>query len=133
MKKEIIYTDKGPRFEKLKLPFSQATAFGDLVFVSGQVSFDPQSDQLVKGSFEEQVRRTLDNIKTILEGAGSSLDDVLKVTVFLTDMGNFGKLNEIYRTYFPHNQPARSCVQVAALAEGLLVEIECIACRSKVY
>ncbi len=131
MKKEIIHVENGPGFEKLNLPFSQATAYGDLIFVSGQVSFDPQSDQLFKGSFEEQVRRTLDNVKIILEGTDSSLDDVLKVTVFLTDMKNFGKLNEIYRGYFPDNQPARSCFQVAALAEGLLVEIECIACRSK--
>ncbi len=131
MKKEIICTEKGPRFENLNLPFSQATAFGDLVFVSGQVSFDPESAKLIKGNFEEQVRRTLDNVQIILEGAGSSLDDVLKVTVFLTNMNNFGKLNEIYREYFPENQPARSCFQVAALAESLLVEIECIACRSE--
>lgn len=131
MKKEIVFTEKGPKFKELNLPFSQATAFGDLVFVSGQVSFDPQKEQLVKGGFEEQVRLTLNNLKVILEGAGSSLEDVLKVTVFLTDMSNFGKLNEIYRSYFNGNFPARSCVQVAALAEGLLVEIECIACRSK--
>jgi 2-iminobutanoate/2-iminopropanoate deaminase len=130
MKKEIIFTEKGPRFEGMNLPFSQATAFNDLIFVSGQVSFDPETDQLVQGDFEAQLRRTLDNIRIVLEGGGSSLDNVLKVTVFLTDMGNFSKLNDVYREYFPDRQPARSAFQVAALAEGLLVEIECIACRN---
>ena len=109
------------------LPFSPGVKAGDYVFTSGQVGPADDKGAEVKG-VEAQTRQTLENVKNILEIAGSSLSDVVKVTVFLVDIGDFARMNEVYRSYFPQDPPARSTVVVAALAKpDWLVEIECIA------
>jgi 2-iminobutanoate/2-iminopropanoate deaminase len=123
MQKQIIFT---PKVAKSASPLSQAVAFGSLLFVSGQVAGDPTGGR-VEGGFEAQARQVMENIKAILEEAGSSLDCVLKVTAFLSNMDDFPKFNEIYRTYFPKDFPARSCFQVGRLGPGFLVEIEAMA------
>lgn len=106
---------------------SSGIRFGNLLFVSGQGAHDPVTHKVVEGPFPNQVRRCLDNVKTVLEAAGSSLDRVLKCTVFLTDIGNFQAMNEVYHTYFPSDPPARSTVAVRDLPGESPVEIECIA------
>lgn len=123
MQKRIIST---PKVAGSASPLSQAAAFGSLLFVSGQVAVDP-TGKTVEGGFETQTRQVMENIKAILEEAGSSLDCVLKVTAFLSNMDDFPKFNEIYRTYFPKDFPARSCFQVGRLGPGFLVEVEAIA------
>ncbi len=100
---------------------------GHLLFVSGQLGFDPETALLVEGGVEAQAHQALKNLRAILESAGSGLENVLKTTVFLMDMGDFAKVNAIYAEYFTENPPARSAVQVAALPKGGLVEIEAIA------
>ena len=111
-------------------PYSQATRFGDLVFVSGQVAFDGATSAPLEGGFEIQARRVFENLKAVLEHAGASLETVLKTTCFLVDMTDAPVFNTIYREYFPVEQPARSTFQVAALSPGLLVEVEAIAVAS---
>jgi len=123
MQKRIIFT---PKVAKSISPLSQAVAFGSLLFTSGQVAVDP-TGRPVEGGFEAQARQVMENIKAILEEAGSSLDCVLKVTAFLSNMDDFPKFNEIYRTYFTKEFPARSCFQVGRLGPGWLVEVEAIA------
>jgi 2-iminobutanoate/2-iminopropanoate deaminase len=110
------------------LPFSPAIQFGNLVFVSGQIALNPSTQKLAGGTIQDQVRQCMENVKAVVEAAGSSMDKVLKCTVFLTDMANFPAMNEVYRTYFPTDPPARSTVAVKDLAMGSPVEIECIAC-----
>lgn len=107
--------------------YSSGIQFGQLLFVSGQVPFDPETRKLVEGPFPNQVRRCLENVKMVLEAAGSSLDRVLKCTVFLTDITNFQAMNEVYRTFFPHDPPARTTVAVRELPGDSPIEIECIA------
>ncbi|MGE5581616.1 MAG: RidA family protein [Bacillota bacterium] len=107
-------------------PLSQAVRAGDLVFVSGQVPVDPATNSLVKDGVEKQTEVVLERIKLILQAAGCSLTDVVKVTVFLTDIGNFAAMNRVYQRYFPVNPPARSCVE-AKLAIDAALEIEAIA------
>jgi 2-iminobutanoate/2-iminopropanoate deaminase len=109
-------------------PYSQAIVCGNLVFSSGQIALDPASGELLGGSdVRTQARRVMDNLKGVLEGAGTSLDKVVKTTIFLTDLGDFGAVNEIYGAYFTGDPPARSTVQVAGLPKGALVEIEAVA------
>jgi 2-iminobutanoate/2-iminopropanoate deaminase len=110
-------------------PYSQAVVFGGgLVFCSGQVALDPATGELVGASdVKAQTRRVMENLKAVLEAAGSSLDRVAKTTIFLADMGDFAAVNEVYGSYFTVEPPARSTVQVAALPRGALVEIEAIA------
>ncbi|NQT71396.1 MAG: hypothetical protein HQ553_01340 [Chloroflexi bacterium] len=96
-------------------PYSPAMVYGSLVFVSGQVPIDPKKGNLISNDFEQQVEQTFVNLKTILEEAGSSLDRVIKTTAFLTDMGDFPKLNEVYKKHFQKDRPARSCVEVSRL------------------
>ncbi len=108
-------------------PYSQAVSFKDLLFVSGQCPKDPETGQIRHGSIEEQVRLTLENLKVVLHAGGSSLNNVLKVTVFLIDMNDFDIMNKIYKEYFPANKPARSCIQAAKLPFEIKVEIEAIA------
>jgi 2-iminobutanoate/2-iminopropanoate deaminase len=108
-------------------PYSQAIRFGDIVFVSGQVAFDGSTGRALEGSFDEQARKVLDNLRAILEAAGSSLELVLKTTCFLADIADAGRFNEIYREYFPVDPPARSTFQVASLSPGFLVEVEATA------
>ena len=110
-------------------PYSQAIRSGDLVFVSGQIPLDPETGRQVEGGIETETHRVLQNLRAILEAADSSLDCVLKTTVFLLDLGEFAAMNDVYRTYFPDPAPARSTVQVAALPRGARVEIEVIAAR----
>ena len=108
-------------------PYSHAVAAGDFLFVSGQGPLAPDGSGVVGGPFENQVRQTLSNLKTILEDCGSGLDKVVKVTVFLADMSQFSAFNEIYKEYFVADCPARSCVQAARLPLDTQVEVEAIA------
>jgi 2-iminobutanoate/2-iminopropanoate deaminase len=122
--KEIISTDKGP---KALGPYSQAVRANGFIFISGQGAIDPATGQLVEGGIAQQAARTLDNLKAIVEAAGSSLDHAVKVTVFLKDMNEFAAMNEVYARYFPQNRPARTTVEVARLPRDLRVEIDLIA------
>ncbi len=110
-----------------KAPYSQAIIYESFLFVSGQVAFDPEKKSVIKGSIEEETELSLRNLKTIIEEAGSSLEKVLKVTVFLTDMEEFQRFNEVYKKFFGEDPPARSCVEVKSLPFGAKVEIEAIA------
>jgi len=127
MRKEIIFTNKAP---KPKNPYSQATRFGNLVFTSGQTPRDPSTGKLIEGDMHAMVRRTLENIRAILDAAGSSLENVLKITCYLNDMKSFPAWNDVYREYFPHNPPARMTVQVilGGAEVELPLEVEVIAC-----
>jgi len=114
----------------ITMPFSTAVGYGDMVFVSGTVGRDPQTGKIAIGDVAAQTRQTLENLKKHLELAGTSLEKVVKSTVFLVDMSQFGKMNEVYRTYFLVDPPARSTIGVASLPEKeCLVEIELIAGR----
>ena len=105
-------------------------ALGDLIFISGQGPMDMQTGKFKNAALETEARVTLDNLKSILEDVGSSMKDVLKVTVYLDDMNNFGEFNQIYAEYFPSDPPARTCIQAGRLPAGIKVEIDVIACRS---
>lgn len=124
MTRIVIHSDSAP---KAIGPYSQAIRTGDLVFTAGQVALDPATGELVSGGIEAQTRRALTNLKAVLEAAGTSMDKVIKTTVFMTNLGDFAKMNAVYAEFFPHNPPARSTVQVAALPRGSEVEIECVA------
>jgi 2-iminobutanoate/2-iminopropanoate deaminase len=123
MKREVIATENAPGAVG---PYSQAIHAGDLVFTAGQLGFDPATGKLVEGGIREQTRQVLKNIAAVLEAAGSSLDKVVKTTVFIEDMGDFGAMNEVYGEFFASEPPARSTVE-AGLALGALVEIDAIA------
>ncbi|MCB0878217.1 MAG: RidA family protein [Thermoleophilia bacterium] len=124
--RHAVVTDKAPR-PLDGAPYSQAIATRGLVFCSGQVPLDPDSQQLVDGGIAEQTERVLENLKGVVEAAGSTMGDIVKTTVFMTDLGEFAQMNEVYARYFPTTPPARSTFQVAALPAGARVEIECIA------
>ncbi|MGE5629579.1 MAG: RidA family protein [Caulobacteraceae bacterium] len=124
MTKEIISTDKAPAAIG---PYSQAVKCGNLIFTSGAMGVDPVTGQFVEGGIQAQTRKCLENVKAILEAAGSSMDKVVKATVFIKDMNDFPKVNEIYSQFFTKEQPARSCVEVARLPKDALVEIETVA------
>lgn len=124
MKKRVIHTNKAP---KAIGPYSQAIQAGNFLFLSGQIPIDPASGEVVKGDIREQARRVLENLKGVLESQHLGMEDVVKVTIFLKDMGNFGQLNEVYATYFPSSPPARSTVEVARLPREAEIEIEAIA------
>jgi 2-iminobutanoate/2-iminopropanoate deaminase len=124
MQRTTIHTDRVPSTGR---PYSQAIRFGGLLFVSGQVAWDPEGGGAIEGGIGAQTRRVLDNLKAILEEAGTSLEQVLKTTCFLVDGADATTFNEIYRTYFPADQPARSTIVVAGLSPGLLVEVEAVA------
>ena len=126
MNKKIIATQKAPGAIG---PYSQGTATDGLVFTSGQIPFDAATGELELQDIRKAAKHSLDNVKAILEEAGSSMDKVLKTTVFLVDMDDFAAVNEVYAGYFPQNPPARSCVAVAALPRGARVEIEAVAVR----
>ena len=110
-------------------PYSQAIILDGMVYCSGQVGLDPATGQLVEGDVQAQAQRALQNLSAVLEAAGSSLANVVKTTVFLTDMANFTAMNEIYASFFGDTPPARSTVAVAELPKGAQVEIEAIAAR----
>lgn len=123
--KKIIATEGAPAAIG---PYSQAVEAGGMVFVSGQIPVDPVSGLMPEG-IEEQTRRSLENVKAVLEASKMLLSDVVKTTVFLTDLGNFQVVNGVYAEYFAGEAPARACVEVSALPKGALVEIEAIAVR----
>jgi 2-iminobutanoate/2-iminopropanoate deaminase len=122
--REIVSTDRGP---KALGPYSQAIKANGFIFVSGQGAFDPATGKMVEGDTARQTERTLENLKAILEAAGSSLHKAVKATVFLKDMNDFAAMNEVYARFFPQGPPARSTVEVARLPLDLRVEIEMIA------
>jgi 2-iminobutanoate/2-iminopropanoate deaminase len=122
--REIISTDRGP---KALGPYSQAIKANGFIFVSGQGAVDPATGKLVEGDTARQTERTLENLKAILEAAGSSLHKAVKATVFLKDMNDFAAMNEVYARFFPQGPPARSTVEVARLPLDIRVEIEMIA------
>lgn len=107
-------------------PYSQAKKVGNLIFTSGQIAIDPKTNKLIEGDIEIQTKQVLENLKAVLEAAGSSLGNAAKVTVFLADMNDFGKMNAVYAGYFK-NKPARSTVQAARLPKDVKIEIDAIA------
>jgi 2-iminobutanoate/2-iminopropanoate deaminase len=122
--KEVIATNRGP---KAIGPYSQAIRGNGFLFVSGQIALDPSTQQLAAADIQGQTARVMENLKGILEAAGSSLDRVVRTTVFLADMNEFASMNEIYGRYFPAEPPARSTVQAARLPRDVRVEIDVIA------
>ena len=122
--KEVISTQHGP---KAIGPYSQAVKANGFVFVSGQIALDPATGQLVEGDVARQTERVLENLKAILEAAGSSLQKAVKTTVFLKDMNDFSAMNEVYARSFPSAPPARSTVEVARLPRDVRVEIDVMA------
>jgi 2-iminobutanoate/2-iminopropanoate deaminase len=119
-----VSTDAAP---KAVGPYSQAIVAGNLIFTSGQIPLDPKTQQMVEGDIRVQTERVMDNLGAVLKAAGAGFSDVVKATIFLADLGDFGTVNEIYGKRFPGTPPARSTVQVAALPKGARVEIELIA------
>lgn len=124
--KEVIYTEAAP---KPIGPYSQAVKTGNMLFVSGQIPIDPKTGEVVKGGIKEQTRQVLENIKTVLEAAGYTLNDVTMAFVFLADMNMFPEYNEVYAQYFKEKPPARVTVQAARLPRDVLIEIAVIAVR----
>ena len=124
MNKRVIHTEKAP---KAIGPYSQAMHIGELVYTAGQVALDPATMELVPGGIEEQTRQVLANLNHVLEAADTSMDKVVKTTVFLKTMDDFAKMNSIYAETFSENQPARTTVAEAGLPKNALVEIECVA------
>ena len=122
--KTIVSTDKAPAAIG---PYSQAVKVGNLLFTSGMIPIDPATNTLVEGGIEVQAERALDNVKALLEASGTSLDKVVKTVVFIKNMDDFAKVNEIYAKYFTKDFPARSCVEVARLPKDVLIEVEAIA------
>ena len=122
--KQVIHTDKAPAAIG---PYSQAIQIGQLLFTSGQVPIDPETGTIVEGGIQEQARQSLNNLKAILNAAGTNMGAVVKTTVFLQDMNDFAAMNEVYAEFFQEPYPARSAVQVGRLPKDALVEIEAIA------
>ena len=124
MTKAAISTDKAPGAIG---PYSQAVKAGGMIFCSGQIPIDPTTGEFVSGGVVEQTRQVLVNLSAVLGAAGSSLDQVVKTTVFLADMADFAAVNEVYAEFFSENKPARATVQAARLPRDARVEIDCIA------
>ena len=122
--KQIVATEHAP---KAIGPYSQAVVHNGIAYLSGQIPLDPATQQLIEGDIAAQTERVLENIQAVLAACGSSLDGVLKTTVFLADMSEFARMNEVYGRYFSENAPARSTVQAARLPRDVRVEIDCIA------
>ena len=124
MSKEIIYTANAP--EPIG-PYSQAIKHSDTVYISGQIALDPKSGELINETLEIETRQVLKNLEAIITAAGSSINNVIKCSIFITDMASFGEINSIYGEYFTSNPPARETVEVSSLPKGVRVEISCIA------
>lgn len=122
--RQVISTDAAPQAIG---PYSQAIVYNGIAYLSGQIPLDPATGQIVAGGIEEQTTRVLDNLGAVLTAAGASFSTVLKTTIFVKDMNDFAKVNEIYARYFTANQPARATVQAAKLPRDVMVEIEAIA------
>jgi len=128
--KSVEFLNSG-RVLPANLPFSEAVRAGTTLYLSGQIGIAPGKLKLVPGGVEEEIRQTMENIKTSLEAHGYSMNDIVKCTVMLTDMSDWPAFNEIYKSYFPDHYPARSALGTTGLALGARVEIECIAVLSK--
>ena len=124
MDKKIIATPKAPAAIG---PYSQAIKIGDFLYTSGQISLDAETMEMVTGSIEIETEKVLQNLEAILMKDGLNLTHVIKTTVYLSDLGDFSKMNQVYEKFFADNRPARACVQVAALPKGAKVEIDAIA------
>jgi 2-iminobutanoate/2-iminopropanoate deaminase len=126
MDKQVVRTDKAPApFQGA--PYNQAIVHGGLVFVAGQLGIEPKTNQVVEGGIGPQTERVLENVRAILEEAGSGLDKVLKTTIYLVDLGDFQGMNDVYSRMMSDPYPARATVEIAALPSGALVELEAIA------
>jgi len=124
MNKTIIHTEHAPAAVG---PYSQAVRIGQFVYTAGQIPLDPATGKMIAGTISAQTERALNNLEAVLTAAGSSLKDVVKTTVFLQDMGEFGAMNAVYAQFFSDDPPARSAVEVAALPLGARIEIEAVA------
>ena len=122
--KTIISTPKAPAAIG---PYSQAVLVNGMLFTSGVIPIDPETNTLVQGDVEAQARQAIGNLKNLIEASGSSMEKVVKTTVFIKDMNDFGKINDIYKEFFTSDFPACSCVEVARLPKDVLIEIEAIA------
>jgi reactive intermediate/imine deaminase len=123
MSKEIISTENAPQAIG---PYSQAVKAGGLMFISGQIPLNPETGDLVSGSIEDEANQVLQNIKSICEAAGHGMEDIVKITIFLTDLGNFATVNEVMKKHFSEPYPARATVEISGLPLGVNVEIEAI-------
>ena len=123
MSKEIISTNKAPQAIG---PYSQAVKAGNLIFISGQVPINPETGDVVSGSIEDQANQVIENIRNICEAADRDLGDIVKLSIFLTDLGNFSIVNEVMKKYFSEPYPARATIEVSGLPLGVDVEIEAI-------
>ena len=124
MERRVVHTDKVP---PARVPLSQAIKAGDWVFASGQLGFDPRTGRLAEGGIKAETRQVCENLKAVLEAAGSSFTRVVKVTIYLADLGELMAMNEVFSGYFPVDPPARTTFQAAGLVAGARVEIEAIA------
>jgi len=122
--KDVVLTDRAPAPVG---PYSQAIEAGGCLYVSGQIPLDPKTGAMARPDIKVQTRRVLDNVMAVLDAAGAAPGDVVKTTVFMTDLSRFTAMNEVYAEYFGEAPPARACVEVGALPKGSLVEIECVA------
>jgi len=122
--KRIVKTNKAPQAIG---PYSQGVIAGNFLFISGQIAIDPDKNEMISGTIEEQTEQVLKNIGAILNEAGLTYDNVVKTTVYLTDLSDFGKMNEVYARFFKNNPPARAAIQVSKLPKGAKIEIEAIA------
>ncbi len=125
---KIIFSEKAPRPIG---PYSQAIRVGNLLISSGQIPIDPKTNELLKGDIKDEVRQALDNLKAVLSAEGFSLSDVVKVNIYLLDLNEFPKVNEVYAEYFKENFPARTTVGVSSLPQGARVEIDVIAAKEE--
>jgi 2-iminobutanoate/2-iminopropanoate deaminase len=128
MNKEIVFTDKAPGVVG---PYSQAVKAGNFIFTAGQIALEPGTGKMLNGDVQMETERVLENLKAVLETAGSSMDQVVKATVLLADMADFGAMNEVYGRYLPHHPPARTTYQAGKLPLDAKVEIELIALVSE--
>lgn len=124
MEKKVIRTENAPAPIG---PYNQAIQYGDMLYVSGQIAIDPQSNELVRGSIQDETHMVMKNLKAVLNEAGMDFSNIIKSSIFIMDMGQFGEINEVYAQYFDENPPARETVQVAGLPKGVNVEISVIA------
>ena len=124
MEKQVVNTDQAPAAIG---PYSQALKIGEMVFVSGQIPIDPATGDIVQGDIKAQTRQVLTNLNAVLKAAGSSLEEAVKTTVYITNMDEFAQVNEVYSEFFKDQPPARACVEVSRLPKGVAVEIDAIA------
>ena len=129
MFKDVVKTSGAPEAVG---PYSQGVRVGDWLFLSGQIPLDPRTGELVEGGVEAQTERVLENLKAVLEAGGMGLEDVVQVTVYMTDLEEFGAMNGVYASYFPGDPPARVTVGVASLPKGAKIEISLVAYRPRV-